>query len=1487
MAVRIKFDKSHNAIKPTIVLATRSGKKLGVIQAEAIQISDSMNTYFELSFQVHKESNGQKCVLWDQIEDFKLVWCREWDIWFEIQVEISEANSTVKNINAISLGEAELGQVMLYGIEINTENDISRDAYDADNPTVLYRSDLPSSSLLHRIMEKVPHYKIKHVDASIASIQRTFTFDSTSLYDAFQQIAEEISCIFVINSGTNKETGKIAREISVYDLEAYCLDCGYRDTYFKTCPKCNNEGGKGVLSGYGEDTTIFVSTENLADDITYTTDVDSVKNCFRLEGGDDLMTATITNCNANGSSYIWYISDLTKRDMSEELVKKLEEYDDKYDEYQNEYKIKLDEKVDDYNSLVDKYLDINKGSKNLEKIPKEIIGYPNLMTAYYNTIDFYLYLKSELMPTVKMQDTSAALEADKLEDYLINHSVAVSSLKSCSSSTASSTVLSTAKVVVDSRYQVKVATGEFNKNSATWAGTLTITNYSDKDDTSTTESITVSINEDQESYIKQKLDKALDSGDEDGKYGIIAIFDLDISEERNPSTGLYTGAFAKEIKKYGLSSLESFRDSCQECLDIMIEQGVADDETWAEKAESGKSNLYEKLYLSYYRKHAALLDEIKKREEEIETIVGKYDANENLISPGLQTILEEEQANIQEELNFEKNLGGLWLEFIAYRREDTYSNENYISDGLDNKELFEKALEFIDVAKKEIYKSATLQHSITASLKNLLVMKEFEPIVDYFSVGNWIRIRVNDVVYRLRLISYTIDFDNLSNISIEFSDVLECANGVSDVASILEQAASMATSYGSIQRQASQGNKANVKINDFLETGLNTALVQIQSNNSEDITMTKNGLLCRSYNAITDDYSPKQLKLTHNILALTEDNWETVSLGIGEHDFSYYDENEVLTQGTGYGVSAKFLTAGYINGSQIIGGDIYSINYPTTVDKETGEEFDSGSHINLTNGDFSFAGQKLVYDSKTNKLTLKGVAIDWENTNAPSVEEIPGLNATQIGENYVISPNIMGGYLYIKDARTSDNTGTSVEINPNGTFFEGHNSEYIFSVSKNGTPIMGVTNNGDGYFNGKITATSGNIGSLTLQKGALYKGTSSMTSTAAGIYLGEDGFRQYKNANAYVNIQNGVITAAGADIRGKITATQGKIGCFNIDGDSLYTIKDGLASYTDGNIYLGSDGIAFGRSYLNSNGGIAILLSQSLINEGYSGSINLEGNEIKICGANPDIPSIHLVGATGNIVTKIGSSSITLNTSNAHIDASSTDPYFLVKNSTSSRYGGIHASSSGNIGLFDKENSAWIIRSDIDRITRVQSSNYVLIQASGFAVRVGDGFDTSNNVMIPVTTGNEAYDGKAFLGASSSRWHTVYSKNGHSTSSDERDKIMFNLDERYYDWFNKLDVIGYRWKDEENNRINIGVGAQSIELSAIECGLNPSEIGAILHDYWDNPINGRTDRYSLHYEQLSMLTIPVVQKHENRILQLEEKVKQLEQENKLLREAMV
>lgn len=967
MAIKINFDPTHNVQPPTYLLATRSGKKIGKLPAYNIVFRDALNSYSEICFRVNNAGCADK--LWGKIKDFKLMFCPEYNRWFEIYVKTDEFDYLVKNISAKSLGEAELSQINLYGIEINTEADISRDDYKT---TILFNKTDPKASLLNRILEKAPHYKIDHVDLSIANIQRTFSFDNISIYDALQKISQEINCLVDIKVFSDGD-GNMCRNISVYDLESYCTECGHRDEFIGTCPKC---GSKNILPGYGKDTTIFVSTRNLANNIQYYTNVDSVKNCFMLTAGDDLMTATIINCNPNGSGYIWYIPDYLKDDMSPELVKKINEYDKKYEYYQNLHNCNLpNDLLLQYNSLIDKY---SKYSSDLKKIPNNVIGYPALMNAYYNTIDFALFLQSGLMPDVKMQSTDAAKEAKKLTSESLSP-VSVQDIKKLSSATASSAVLAMAKVIVDSRYQVKIR--ESSLAGSSWIGTFIVTNYSDEEDTATGEQITVEINDDYERFVKQKIEKALSKASSDDKVDISELFKLDASQ------------FVVELKRYSLSRLTSFHDACQSCIDILIEQGISDKETWADQ----NPNLYETIYNKYYERMRFLNEEISLRESEISIVIGSFDKDGNLTSAGLQTTIERERASIQEALNFQTYLGEpLWLEFSGYRREDTYQNDNFISDGLNNAELFDHALEFINVAKKDIVKSSTLQHSINATLNNLLVMKEFQPIVEYFEVGNWIRICVDNTIFKLRIIEYELDYDNVSSISIVFSDVKNNMTGISDVESIVQQASSMSSSYASVSRQANHGKKSSDQLDDWVDKGLALTKMKIVDNaDNQNVTWDSHGLLCREYLPFTDLYDDRQLKIINRGLYLTNDNWRTSRAGIG--NFAFYNPMTKKMEES-YGVIADTLIGNLVLSKKV---GIYTKDNSIVLDENglviTTNEGNSSEpskmaftvQKNITDSSGQISTKKLMYLDDDGNLVLNGsIKINSSNSNIGSLDDL-------------------------------------------------------------------------------------------------------------------------------------------------------------------------------------------------------------------------------------------------------------------------------------------------------------------------------------------------------------------------------------------------------------------------------------------------------------------------------------------------------------------
>lgn len=849
MSNRLKFDTAGRVDQPTLILATKSGKKFGALtNFENCVARKYLNEPDTLSFTVYKYDGNIKNPLWDDIVDFRCIWYQEVDEWFELEVEINDSDTTKKNLTCTALCESELSQTNLVDVEINTEDDIARDDYTT--PTTFYNDKDSSSSLLNRILDKVPNYTVNHVSDSLKNIQRKFSFDGDSIYDALMTVSEEVECLFVFGNDSDKN-GKPCRTISAYDLKEYCRDCGYRFDSGDTCPEC---GSANITSGYGENTGIVISKENLTDTITYTASHDNVKNCFRLVAGDDLMTAVIRTCNPNGSNYLWHILDSMKADMSDELVQKLNDYNILYNKYNNAYDFTIDS--DDYNALVLKYMPNNNNLKFIRSSPynsaddSDVVlkNYPAIVEAYYYAYDLGAYLQTTMMPALSTSSTNVDTELAKIQKNLTTASVPSLS-SSTSTATIETSVKSAAKLLINTgKYQVKVNTSSWDNPK--WTGTVTITNWGDDTDTGTTSVLTVTASASADTYIEQMIANKLNEVDDD--LDIVSLFSKSDSD------------FQTALKLYNLDSLKQFADSCQTCIDILIEQGCGDSSHY----------MYSSTYVPWRNKLAYLQSEVDVRATEVGVITG-----EDGILARLDTIKEDVSAA----LDFESYVGtDLWNEFLPYRREDEYSNDNYISDGLSNAELINNAKEFLETAKNELYKAAELQHTISSNLYNLLAIKEFSILADQFAVGNWIYIIVDEVPYKLRMTKYEIAYDNLEQIDVEFSDVLKTLDGMSDVKSVLDAASAMATSYDFVARQAGSGSDASNTINGWAQDGLNATNTRIVSNaNNQEMTLDSHGLLGRRYEDVTETYSPRQCKLTNTTLAFTDDDWETVKTALG------------------------------------------------------------------------------------------------------------------------------------------------------------------------------------------------------------------------------------------------------------------------------------------------------------------------------------------------------------------------------------------------------------------------------------------------------------------------------------------------------------------------------------------------------------------------------------------------------------------------------
>lgn len=886
----IKIDKYTNKIQqPNLLLMNRSGKIYGKIgKYENWSISLVGNGMDKINFEVHKYFNGEKCPIWNELVDLKLIEVSNFGR-FEISVEYTDDTQTIKSVHGVSL-ETELAQIPLYEFHVNDDEATSNETNEHFIPTVFYNPKDEEHSLLHRVLaDKAPHWSIGSVTPFISlseesqpepsdSFQRTYTVDGDSIYDFLTgTVAEESNIIFVFDT--------LHREINCYSL----------------CDCIDQETGNILTNSIGEDTTVFVSKTKLANEITISSNKDSIKNCFRIEGGDDIITDMVRAVNMNGSNYINVFSNIQYDDMSEELSTKLKKYQS------------------DFSAQEEKYIGEN--------------GIYTRLCQKYEELSYY---ESVMMPNVVIKETTAEEQYNTIirqldlatEGHMV---VGVSSTNYTNNLFIGVTnnIQAIAQILIDSRYDVSIIddSTSYDSNKKQWKGNFIVRRATDENDyfPKTSEDInrriTVEINNDELLFARQKIEKALSKG---------SMLDIDFNVAEMTDDEIY-----KYFDLYSLNRLESFYDGYNSCISILTTMGMST--TGLDTDSPVRIEIYD-----IYKHRLDIVEEIyKTRKSQVEEIKKEID------------IIKEEQSFFQKQWNFKTYLGDkLYKEYCSYRREDTYRNDNYISDGLSTSESLAKAKELIESATQEAKKACVLQRTISVSLNNLFALPEFEPLYEKFAMFNYIRIRTEDEILKLRIIGIEFDGNSIDQIQITFSDQIESIDGsVDDTVSILKQAGNMSSSYSSTVLQAKQGASARNIVSEIYNTGLNAAKAMITNSDNNEITITQSGIICRRM----DDegyYGEKQIRIIGNMIAFTKDNWQSVELAIGETTFLDPDGNSKQA----YGIIAE----------NIVGKFLVS----------------ERAYIGNEDGSVEITG---------NGIVIKKGTISWDNVNSPKVDDIDGL----------------------------------------------------------------------------------------------------------------------------------------------------------------------------------------------------------------------------------------------------------------------------------------------------------------------------------------------------------------------------------------------------------------------------------------------------------------------------------------------------------------
>lgn len=1406
-----------------VFVCDRLLNKIGHIDpVEDLSVNMRFNQNGECSFKIYKQNDGNIHPFWYQIDDIGIILI-EGKGYFEISVPESEDNTVYKEVHGVTLGEAETSQTNIT-ITFNDDNDAEWDETIDDpsieyNNRILYDAENPNHSMLHAIFKNMPHYSIGHVDASVAILQRTFSCENTPIYNFLQTIAEELECVFVFD--------KFKREVNCYDLKDHCnrQSCieakNFRKIKNGVCTCCNTSTY--VSYGYGTHTGVNINTNNLAEILTVTGDKDSVKNTFKIVGGDDIITNEIATRLMEGNK-ITKFSEYQINQMSPELQRALIAHDELVQANQSQY-----------NSLWNEYN---------ECIEKKSYYESSMMPSFQssNTTAESIFNKASGQVTIAFktsanQDNESILRSIKTRySWFVpkEYSLDMTLLSSTSSSINFRVVITLKDAYKKDKSQSDICTREVTL-SVKNGYEISVSNDSNGNPLFTT---------DYYAYLKKELELMLaraDITDEtiifdppvgNGTYSAAAY--ANYNEETNPENLNHL-----HYTMYCRNRLNSYKDAYETCssfiakLNSSIVSDGNNNTTEVDNntgkvalhgsilnyitANGGIRNIYDDL-LGKYIKYIECLDA---RITYLNQKIYDYDKRAENALKSIRVI----QDLCRLETFIKDNYGeDYWIELCSFIREDVYTNENFFAEGLEQEEINENIELLIEQAKEELESACEIKYSITTTVANLLTIDEFKPFWDNFQLGNWITATIDDYTYNLRLVGIDYDFNDVSHIGLEFSTTTKVKDPIADIKSVLAQASSIATNFSSVARQAEKGSMTNDEFAVMKQYGLDVANMMILNSGVGEYTLNEYGFTGRVWDDNKNAYGDEQIRIINNLLCFTSDAWKHTRLALGK--IIYYDD-EVGDYRWAYGLNAEVLVANLILSKYM---KIYnkSGTYSMTDDGFLMKSLDKKSWIEMLPNDPSIS----IYKNN-NPILL------FNTTTKPDTLWLSG--TLEAGK--VIGGEIIGSIL---KSKTWGNGNIDNCAATNGTYIDLDNVKWNLV--------------GDG-----ITVLDFN---RTIPNGLWLSGTISASTFIGGLIKSQN----WGNGNASSTPNSGIYFDL---INSQLIMRAGgkELFSFNKDGNEILIADVGLESpkitggilksqsWKTDDINLPPSGQA--GTFFNLNGSAMTFWDGTKTILNLNSQMGLEAIKGKI--GDWSINDGALVGTTNKAIIKWentdGKSSMTggnwlltkpdgeIRFSLSSVGSQTNTPEsFLGLAMTGIRNHKYYIDDNLNLdnGLF--VNSSWIFMNCTDLIKMYSDLIYFGIYNKNDELSRVHLARTSDDNLQEFSPEKDCRYRLGGIGKNDDgtpnnhRWSDIYANNATIQTSDAKEKYdVKEIEEDLNNKFvNGIKPVSYKRKNGTSKRNHYGMIAQDIEKLLSDLGLTGQDFAGLIKEY---------DSYGLRYEE--------------------------------------
>lgn len=1092
------FNSFQNMDEVVFYLCNPNRDEIGVINAQNRTTNLRFNDLSELSLEILDD-----CEYYDLIEAKRLIKIEDIG-WFQITkvVESDDGISKRKNISA------ESHQTTLKNFGFFTEERVYC-FYNEDDPTDS-NYDANDVNAIPSVVGQLYQQTGIRVGMSMSGTE----FDPTDDYD-------EWTIIYIAPSlcgSANRREGTFRSfdEGSKYAYDFMCNDAAEAFQVIFDFDILHHAIKIKTVDEIVEKTNIYLSFDNLVNNIEVTENSDDVVTVLNCSGGD----LDITMVNPMGTNYIvdfsYYMDKVDYRWMSRDLIEVLEVWKSLYDEKQEEY-IEL---VQSYRNTYGEILPYEEELQYNNLKITDIKAVQEEYTRWYSKTNGGASASGDT-PYNEMPFTISVFDIEGGFD--IYSGATFNYKKSFNPTTQTFTF-----------YQ------EAPSPTSIDGGVKTKYQFSGAGSTMTLEQAFATVNivtADKDGVITEGSGYLYFSDDATGK----TYCQLKAKAEVNPDT---------KVTTYSCAGYQRF------CLSVYSGEALDD----------------------YTRRNAYIMAIIGEEDSQSSTtLYGELNRLEGAMNAITNEVA---IANyFSNASNFPKgNNVELYRELKCYWIEGEYEDEHLsATDETTIPERISLARELMANGQKELEKVCQPRFSFTVNSVNFITMIEFVKFANELALGKIITIeKAEGLHYYPALTEMSINWDNLSDFTLTFSNAYKMNDWGFTFSDLLADASEISRKVTSNWNELTTYMKERDELRSLVDDALDLTL-RAGNNNlfNQEFIIDHMGILGRQF---ADDshssFADEQVRIINNLIMFTDDKWQTIKTALGKVYFEDGSSAYGLAADTIIGKLLLGSTLKILNsdGCVTIDGDGIVIK---TSAKGNVFSADKYGNLTLTGKIYSSGGRIGGWTISSNELYSGSSGI---YCGGDAMNSLAGEGTSKIkfyaGDGSRDNPTFAvldDGSLYAKNAKIEGDIKANSGTIGGCSIVDG--KLIIDNANINSLSVSKLTGGTKGNFtldaNGNMTATNATISgaitatSLTITSGATISGlTADNAKELAATYYVSNGTK--------TNYFNG----SGISLRYKTSSYT-----YEVLHDSIQTIMRYIWSGGTDEVIISAGGVQFGSKY--------------------------------------------------------------------------------------------------------------------------------------------------------------------------------------------------------------------------------------------------------------------------------------------------------------------